>query len=282
MLKKNILLVVLSGTFFFSCGQDVLEQYINRLRQSAESGGAETAFMSVGSKFLYGQDFFENKEYDLANMYFTQAYQVDSTNAFVNYQIAASLLKQNENKKTALAQKYLQNAFLLNPGLKETYEKQFKVIQNQTTITDQQRKPTQQKNQDKPKKNNTGTDLKTSDESKPPKTSTVPQLNKVGKLMYGDYVCTESIWRGPNTSPAYSYVQKGYFELKNDGTYRWLDNGGSGKYSFNEQTGEIKWLSGHLFNMKIKNSSFEKGKKVSQITLKFSTDNQWECGCNNK
>ncbi|MEO6705879.1 MAG: hypothetical protein ABIN04_08540 [Ginsengibacter sp.] len=281
MIKKYLLLALLSGAFFSSAGQDALEQYVNRLRQSAISGGSETAFLSVGSKFLYGQDYFEKKEYTLANMYFNQAYQVDSTNAFVNYQIAASLLKQNDPQKTVLAQKYLQNAFLLNPGLKNTYENQFPVIQKPSTTADQQRKPTVLKNKVKIKKNNTTTDS-TSNESNKPQTSTVPKSFESGKLVFGNYVCTQSIWKGPNRTPAYSYVQKGYFELKNDGTYRWLDNGGTGKYSYNQQTGEIKWLSGHLFNMKIKNSSFEKGKKVSQITLNFSSDYRWECGCNNK
>ena len=77
-----------------SQAQDPLEQYIQRLRRSEASGGSETGFLSVGSTFLYGQGYFEKKEYDLAAMYFKQAFEKDSTSAFVNYQIAASLLKQ--------------------------------------------------------------------------------------------------------------------------------------------------------------------------------------------
>lgn len=106
--------------------------------------------------------------------------------------------------------------------------------------------------------------------------------NNTGNLVFGNYVCTESVWNGPNKSPAYSYTQRGYFELKKDGTYRWLDNGGSGKYAYNTKTGEIKWLSGHLYDLGLKTSVFKKGKTVSQIDLIFTTDDQWECGCNNK
>ncbi|WP_417429154.1 tetratricopeptide repeat protein [Halpernia sp.] len=263
--KKNLTFLFL-GIFLFSSSQDVLEKYVNKLRKSAASHGAETAFMTAGSKFLYGQDYFENKEYDLANMYFNQAWKIDSTNAFVNYQIAASLLMQKQKNKTHLAQQYLKNAFLKNPDLKKTYEKQF---------------PSAQKSSERNIKS-VSADVETVKEINSTNSRVVSLQNKTQELTYGNYVCTESIWNGPNKSPAYSYKQKGYFELKKNGTYRWLDNGGSGKYTFNGKSGEIKWLSGPLYNMKLKKSSYERGKKVSQINLKFFSDNQWECGCNIK
>lgn len=126
MLRKSVgMLLVIFCSFLSAKSQDALEQYVKRLRLSEASGGSETAFLSVGSTFLYGQGYFEKKEYNLANMYFMQAYEKDSTNAFVNYQIAASLLKQNDKYKAEEAKKYLQNAFRLNPALRATFDKEF-------------------------------------------------------------------------------------------------------------------------------------------------------------
>jgi hypothetical protein len=100
MLRKSAgVLLIIVFSFLSARSQDALNQYVKRLRQSEASGGSETAFLSVGSTFLYGQGYFEKKEYDLANMYFMQAYQKDSTNAFVNYQIATSLLNHNDKYK---------------------------------------------------------------------------------------------------------------------------------------------------------------------------------------
>lgn len=114
------------------------------------------------------------------------------------------------------------------------------------------------------------------------KTSSATKTVYGGKLVFGNYNCTETVWNGPNANPPYSHPQKGYFELKSDGTYRWLDNGMTGKYSYNQKTGEINWLSGYLANMNAKTSQFQPGVNVSQITVNFSADYRWECGCNKK
>ena len=210
MLKKYLMVALLTAAFFSSAGQDALEQYVNRLRQSAKSGGAETAFLSFGSTFLYGQDYFEKKEYGLANMNFNLAYQVDSTNVFVNYQIAASLLLQNEPGKTLLAQKYLQTAFILNPALKYTYDRQFKVIQIPPIIKDKPTKPSEFKNQVEKKKTAT-TNSKAANKSNELQIIPVTKSIESKILVYGNYVCTQSTWKGHNKTPAYSYVQKRFF-----------------------------------------------------------------------
>lgn len=255
--------------FLASCSatqaQDPLEEYVKRLKQSEASGGSETAFLSVGSTFLYGQGYFEKKQFDLANMYFKQAYQKDSTNAFVNYQLASSLLKQNDPHKSKEAEMYLQNALRLNPGLRYTYKKEFG--QQEPGRTDVPKGITAKKKYEEPKIVRAPVEVKT---------------DVLKKLVFGNYVCTETVWNGPNASPAYKYIEKGYFKLNNDGSYRWLDNGSTGKYTFNEKTGEIKWLSGHLASLKPQSSKFERGQKVSQINIKFLKDYSWECGCNNK
>jgi tetratricopeptide (TPR) repeat protein len=308
-------------------------------------------------------------------MYFMQAYEKDSTNAFVNYQIAASLLKQNDKYKAEEAKKYLQNAVRLNPALKVRFDKEFS---GQSTKPQQ----TANNNTNSTKKGLTGyiEDLKYSRSTGGNKTSmnsagldvlygyeyfekgdmelatirlkqavakapediyasyllglslnaqglkqeAAPYLNKAfaadaklkeqfttdlaaatsaynklnnsrkikttpaskpvygGKLVFGNYTCTETVWNGPNASQPYSFPTKGYFELKSNGTYRWLDNGTTGKYSYNEKTGEIKWLSGYLANMQAKTSQYQGKKQIPQITVNFSADYRWECGCDKK
>jgi tetratricopeptide (TPR) repeat protein len=359
---------------------DPLEQYIHRLRRSQATGGSETGFLSVGSTFLYGQGYFEKKEYDLANMYFMQAFQKDSSNAFVNYQVAASLLKQNDPYKAEEAQKYLNNAFRLNPGLKQTFAKEFPggatgnqpAEENKPPVNErpaapqgldkyidelkysratggaktqmlssgldvlygyefyekgdmemaairfkqavakapndvyanyllgvslsaqglkQEARPYLQKAYagDPALKQQAGADitsatkafekLEASREIKP-----APAAKPVygGKLVFGNYNCTETIWNGPNANPPYRNEPKGYFQLKSNGTYRWLDNGSTGRYTYNEKTGEIKFLSGYLANMKAKSGQFKNGINASQITVNFSKDYRWECGCDKK
>ncbi|HJY23641.1 MAG TPA: hypothetical protein VJ279_12185, partial [Hanamia sp.] len=100
-----------------------------------------------------------------------------------------------------------------------------------------------------------------------------------GNLLYGNYTCHVSVWNGPNVSPAYRYDYKGYFALKKDGSYRWLDDGATGKYTYDAATGELKWLSGHFKGYKPKITQYQPGNKTAQITITFSDNNRWECGC---
>ncbi len=374
MLPKSVVTVVLLSCFVLSAqSQDPLEQYVKRLRASQASGGSETGFLSVGSTFLYGQDYFEKKEYDLANMYFMQAYQKDSTNAFVAYQIAASLLKQNDKYKAEEAKIFLQTALRLNPSLKETYDLNFGGIASKSSAESnvttsaatlaayiEDLKHSRSTGGIKTSMNSSGLDVLYGYEffekgdmesaairfrqavAKAPEDSyanylaglsltahgmkqdaaafldkafkanseltkqfatdlaaanstykklkdsreykSAPTTKPVygGKLVFGNYNCTETVWNGPKAAQPYSFPQKGYFQLKSDGTYRWLDNGKTGKYSYDETTGTIKWLSGYLFDMQAKISQYQGNKQVPQITVNFSADYRWECGCDKK
>jgi tetratricopeptide (TPR) repeat protein len=375
MLRRSVgTILIIFCSFLSAKSQDALEQYVKRLRQSEASGGSETAFLSVGSTFLYGQGYFEKKEYSLANMYFMQAFQKDSTNAFVNYQIAASLLKQNDKYKAEEAKKYLQNAFRLNPALKATFDKEFPgqstkpqngnndnaTAKGGLTKYIEDLKYSRSTGGDKTSMNSPGLDVLYGYEyfekgemdlaairfkeavAKDPedvyanyllglalnaqglKKEAAPYLNKAfagdaelkkqfktdlaaatdsynklkeskkikftpapkpvygGKLVYGNYNCRETVWNGPNAAQPYSFPQKGYFELKPDGTYRWLDNGKTGRYSYDAKTGNIKWLSGYLFDLQAKTSQFQGNKQVPQITVNFSADYRWECSCDKK
>src|SRR5690349_7496673 len=103
-------------SFLHLSAQDDLESYITRLQQSQATGGKETAFMSAGSDFLYGQGYFEAKNYDMAAMYFKQVVNKEPENPYFNYQLAIALIRQNDKYKTQEGQKYLEKAFTLNPG----------------------------------------------------------------------------------------------------------------------------------------------------------------------
>ena len=353
--------------------QDPLEQYIQRLRRSEASGGSETAFLSVGSSFLYGLGYFEKKEYDLAAMYFKQAFEKDSTNAFVNYQLAASLLKQKNKYKAEEAKQYWQNALRLNPGLQQRLETEFPEIKNGGTNSATPSGSTTEKSltayiealkysqatggsrtamntpgldvlyglgyyekgdydlaamrfrpavskdpedvyanyllgvsllaQDQIREGSTYLDKalagdpslqqradadiakaknlfqqKQKDKLPKPSPDTKPTFG--GKLVYGTYVCSQTVWSGANTNGGFQPpIQRGSFSLKPDGTYRWLDNGGTGRYSYDAKTGNVTWLSGPLLQKQVKTAQFQPGKNIAQITLNFSEAYRWECGC---
>ncbi len=374
-------------SFLHLSAQDDLESYITRLKQSQATGGKETAFMSAGSDFLYGQGYFEAKNYDMAAMYFKQVVNKEPENPYFNYQLAIALIRQNDKYKTQEGQKYLEKAFTLNPGLKNTYAKEPSSTRNSdnpginNTSNSKSIKPVEKTNA----ANTMGLtayieDLKYSRSTGGAKTSmnapgldvlygyeyyengeyasaatrftyavskdptdvyanyllgvsiaaqgkqkeAAPYLDKAfkgdaqlkalynkevklaqetfqkkqaakvvktspaskpvygGALIFGNYNCTETRWNGPNTSPAYSFPPKGYFALKPDGTYRWLDNGETGRYSYDAKTGTIKWLSGYFASIAKKPSMFQVGTTVSQITVNFSDTYRWECGCNKK
>jgi hypothetical protein len=116
-------------------------------------------------------------------------------------------------------------------------------------------------------------------EEKTVKSSPSKPVKYGGKLFFGNYTCHVSVWNGPNVSPAYRYDYKGYFALKRDGSYRWLDDGATGKFSYNESTGELRWLSGYFKGFQPEITQYQTGEKTAQITISFSDSYRWECGC---
>ena len=353
--------------------QDDLDNYIKRLRQSQATGGQETAFLSAGSSFLYGQDYFESKQYDMAAMYFRQALDKEPGNAYFNYQFGISLLKQNDEQKKLQAQPYLQKAFELNPNLKSRNEADVPSVSKEsskkTTPSSSEKKAnsldayleelkySRSTGGKKTVMNSAGLDVVYGYEyyengefvsaatnfhlavSKNPEdiyanyllgvsltaqgktNEATPYLTKAfagdtnlqtrfandakvttalfkkkeaakkpittpatapvygGTLVFGNYACSETVWNGPNQSPAYRHEPKGYFQLRANGTYRWLDDGITGKYSYDSKTGVIKFSSGYFASI-AKSSKFQPGKTVAQITVHFSDSYKWECGCN--
>lgn len=109
---------------------DDLDNYIQRLREDKAGSLKETGYLSAGSDFLYGQDYFNAKSYSSAEWYFMEAVKKQKNNAFANYQLAISLLRQNDPNKKQQAQEFLNVAFQLNPSLKERYKKDVPGISN--------------------------------------------------------------------------------------------------------------------------------------------------------
>ncbi|HEU4903621.1 MAG TPA: tetratricopeptide repeat protein [Flavisolibacter sp.] len=103
--------------------QDELDKYLTRLRISQAVDGRQTASMTSGSFFLYGQGYFDNKNYTAAAHFFKDALAKDPRNACASYQMAISLIRQNDPNKTQQAQKYLERAFAIYPSLKERLAK---------------------------------------------------------------------------------------------------------------------------------------------------------------
>ncbi|WP_423148777.1 tetratricopeptide repeat protein [Rubrolithibacter danxiaensis] len=388
-------LFLITGSFFLllfttatlNAQTDSLDNYVKRLKLSKVKGGSETAFLSIGSDFLYGQEYFEAGNYSSAAGYFEGILRKEKDHPYANYQLAISLLKQHDTYKARQAEPYLENAFRLIPSLRKRYSKDIPANVEpaqknppavNTTATAGNSLAVQQKQGhsldeyiDKIKysrstggaetyMNSPGLDAfygieyyengdygtaatsfsrslakdnsnpyvnymnaialaaqgknneaktflakatsgdktlqqrfakeaplanarwKKLQESRTVKTIPVKKAAYGGALVYGNYTCHLSIWNGPNASPAYRYEYKGYFALKKDGTYRWLDNGETGKYNYDAATGTITWLSGYFKGQALKLSVYQPGTTVSQITVNFSDSYRWECGCNNK
>src|SRR5690606_36458645 len=120
---------ILLATFLLFCSSfahaqtDSLDQYIKRLRLSQASGGSETAYLSIGSDFLYGQDYFDVGNFSSAMYQFQSIVRKEKDHPYANYQLAISLLKQNDGDKATRAEIYLANAFKVMPALKTRYQK---------------------------------------------------------------------------------------------------------------------------------------------------------------
>ncbi|WP_242929183.1 tetratricopeptide repeat protein [Pontibacter vulgaris] len=362
-----------------------LDTYIKRLKHSSATGGSETAFLTVGSDFMYAQEYLEAGNYASAEYSFANILRAHPDHAYANYQYAISLIKQKNPEKAKLAQESFQKAIALNPSLKASYAKDVPApvaAEPKESATHANATDPDKGNPAKAKTEATGLDayiaqLKHSDATggketqmfapgqeaiqgilyyekgefssaetrfslslavdaenpyvnylkavslaaqgneaaakpfyqkaiagdkslqaryagdvasskakwnklqaaKAVKTTPAAKVTYGGALVFGNYVCDQSVWNGPNVSPAYRNEYKGYFALKKDGTYRWLDDGGTGKYSYNAKTGVITWLSGPMKSKAPKLSKYQKGTTVAQVTVEYNGFT-WQCGCN--
>ncbi len=259
-----------SSNVFSQESLDPVTEYYNKLKESKARGGEETAFMSVGSDMLYALEYFEAKKYDNAVYSFRAILLREPENAYANFLFGVSLAKTGNDRE---AKPYLEKAASLMPELKDMAQTQISKlkIEKQKSLFDDEE--TETKVETKPVAKPKAPAAPVKKPSAEPKTG--------GKLVLGSYVCDYQQYQGNNGfGPAYKSVYKGYFVLKADGTYRWLDNGGTGKYKYDAKTGKITWLSGHLKTIAPNSTIFLDGQKVASIKLKFNDSYTWGCGCN--
>ncbi len=95
---------------------------------------------------------------------------------------------------------------------------------------------------------------------------------KGGPLAYGTYACTRWLAPGRTQPPV------GSITLMAGGTYRWLDDGGSGRYGYDPATGAIRFLTGPIAAKLPKSAMFQPNVRVPQIDVNFGYGVDWSCG----
>lgn len=259
------LLAIMFNHAFAQAPADPISEYYESLKKSKQNGGPETAFMSVGSDMLYGLEYFEAGQFDYASWRFRDVLKKEPENAYANFLYGASIAKLGQAEE---ARTFLQKAAVIMPGLNDLA---------QSRIAKLEVKPKKSLFDDAPAGK---PEIVVKPAAPKPKPA---QEQAGGKLVYGSYACDYMQYQGSTVgsfTPAYKAVYKGYFVLKSDGTYRWLDNGGTGKYSYNSKTGAITWLSGHLKALQPLKTTFTDGQKVASVSIQMTENYRWGCGCN--
>lgn len=228
---------------------DALSRYLARLKASAATGGAETAMNTAGQAALQAIQYYERNDFRGAETDLRLALAREPANPFLNYLFAVALAAQGKAEEAA---PFRQRALAAEPSLEARY----------ATELPRARAAWQQ--------------AQAAKALPPPPAAEQPVFG--GPLVIGKYVCSQTVWNGPNVSPAFRSEYKGYFELRSDGTYRWLDDGPVGRYRYDAQTGRIEWLSGHLRDQP-RETRFQAQGKSGQITLTFSDTYRWSCYC---
>lgn len=115
-------------------------------------------------------------------------------------------------------------------------------------------------------------------ETAPPAVPAAAALSGVGDLVTGDYACDEGHWS--MSEQRMIYQVRGAFTLHPDGTYRWLDNGGSGTFRYDADTRQVTWLTGPLADKQSRMTTYKRNEKTTQIDIRFTDDVEWSCGHN--
>lgn len=231
-----------------------LQDYVDELKRSRAAGGPETSMGTPGREALYGIDYYDNDAFDSAESRFRQALAGDRDNPHLNYLMAVTLAAQG---KGAAAAAHLAKAVAGDPTLADRYKAE---VANKRAAWNKVV------------------------EARQPKTApAAPAVAPGGALVYGDYVCSETIWNGPNGVPPFRSEYRGYFALKADGTYRWLDNGETGRYRYDVRTGIVTWLSGKFAGGGAPQSTtYRRSGANGLMTISFGDSLRWEVICEKK
>ena len=264
-MKKYFLLcasiVMLASSAFAQA--DPLEKYIVHIKQAYEKRSAETSMGTVGYEMIYGLEYFDAKSYDYASWRFETIIRMDAAHPYAHYLLGLCQLAMG---KEAAGKESLNKAIAILPDLKYRLDKDLA-----------------QYTKKEPPKNIAPAKPVVTKETAPVKKETKENASKPGgPLFFGNYTCDYMQYQGAGALVAYKPVYKGYFKLNANGTYRWLDNGQTGRYKYDATTGKITWLSGYFANAKPVKSVYQPGEKVASIRIEMVKDYTWGCGCTKK
>jgi hypothetical protein len=99
-------------------------------------------------------------------------------------------------------------------------------------------------------------------------------------IALGAYACTHDYWVGAGASRMRRSDPTGSVTLLDDTTYRFLDNGGTGRYQLDPAAGTIAWLDGPMADKKPRRTTYRRNARTSQIDITFADAFDWSCGHN--
>ncbi len=208
---------------------------ISALKQAGAARTGETAMFTPGNHTLYGLEYLENKQYVESTWRFRDALGVDPDYALAHYLLGQAYINLKQFDE---ARKSLEKAAQLSPQYQAEVNTQLTKL-NEAKQAAAKPKPTQKSSAKAPAKPASANPKKAGPAKAPPK---APRYFKSPPM--GKYLCDHIRWDVGERRIKFDY--KGYFLLKSNGTYRWIDDGPIGRYQFNAKTREVKFLSGHL------------------------------------
>ncbi len=94
----------------------------------------------------------------------------------------------------------------------------------------------------------------------------------------GAYACTHDYWTGASPYRQRRSDPTGSITLRPDGTYRWLDGGGTGHFRFDAASRAVTWVDGPLADKRPRRTTYRRNVRTSQIDITFADDVDWSCG----
>ena len=101
-----------------------------------------------------------------------------------------------------------------------------------------------------------------------------------GAVVAGDYACTHDYWTGASPYRQRHSDPVGSITIAADGTYRWLSNGGSGRWAHDAATGAMSFPTGPIADKLPGEARYRLNQRTSQIDISFGDGVDWSCGHN--
>jgi hypothetical protein len=94
----------------------------------------------------------------------------------------------------------------------------------------------------------------------------------------GEYACTHDYWTGAGPYRQRHSDPVGTITIAADGSYRWLSNGGGGRWAHDAATGGLSFSSGPIADKQPSEASYRLNQRTSQIDISFGDGVDWSCG----